>query len=71
MPADPVSAGRKGGRSRSAAKVAAARRNGFQKAYVKPAEAEPIEAADVAATKHNDTAKKFRDALKRLLDEPL
>jgi hypothetical protein len=28
---DPVEAGRKGGQSRSAAKLAAARRNGFQK----------------------------------------
>jgi hypothetical protein len=71
MSSDPVSAGRKGGRSRSAAKLAAAKRNGFQRVYVKPAEAGPIEAADVAATKHNDTAKQFRDALKRLLDEPL
>jgi hypothetical protein len=31
MPADPVEAGRKGGKSRSAAKLAAIRRNGFQK----------------------------------------
>jgi hypothetical protein len=31
MPADPVSAGRKGGQSRSTAKLAAARRNGFQR----------------------------------------
>lgn len=31
MPADPVAAGRKGGKSKSAAKLAAARRNGFQK----------------------------------------
>jgi hypothetical protein len=31
MPADPVSAGRKGGQSRSAKKLAAIRRNGFQK----------------------------------------
>jgi hypothetical protein len=30
MPADPVSAGRKGGQSCSAKKVAAAKRNGFQ-----------------------------------------
>lgn len=30
MPADPVAAGRKGGKSRSAKKLAAARRNGFQ-----------------------------------------
>jgi hypothetical protein len=35
MPADPVAAGRKGGRSRSAKKLAAIRKNGFQK--VKPA----------------------------------
>jgi hypothetical protein len=34
MPADPISAGRKGGQSRSAAKLAAARRNGFQKVTV-------------------------------------
>lgn len=37
MPADPVSAGRKGGqiggKSKSPAKVAAARRNGFQRVY--------------------------------------
>jgi hypothetical protein len=31
MPADPIAAGRKGGQSRSAAKLAAALRNGFQK----------------------------------------
>ena len=31
MPADPSAAGKKGGASRSAAKLAAARRNGFQK----------------------------------------
>ena len=39
MPADPVSAGRKGGQSRSEAKRAAARRNGFQKPG--PANAQP------------------------------
>jgi len=33
MPADPVLAGRKGGKSRSPAKLAACRRNGFQKIY--------------------------------------
>ena len=37
MPSDPVSAGRKGGqiggKSKSPAKVAAARRNGFQRVY--------------------------------------
>lgn len=31
MPANPVEAGRKGGQSRSAKKLAACRRNGFQK----------------------------------------
>jgi hypothetical protein len=31
MPANPVEAGRKGGQSKSAAKLAAAKRNGFQK----------------------------------------
>jgi hypothetical protein len=31
MPADPREAGRKGGLSKSAAKIAAAKRNGFQK----------------------------------------
>lgn len=33
MPANPVEAGKKGGKSRSPAKLAAARRNGFQKFY--------------------------------------
>ena len=39
MPSDPVEAGRKGGKSRSVAKLAAARRNGFQprKVAVEPA----------------------------------
>jgi hypothetical protein len=36
MPADPVSAGRKGGASRSEAKLAACRRNGFQKVKTEP-----------------------------------
>jgi hypothetical protein len=36
MSANPVEAGRKGGQSRSAAKLAAARRNGFQKTNVRP-----------------------------------
>src|SRR5262249_13799591 len=39
MPADPVAAGRKGGQSRSAKKLTACKRNGFQK--VKPTPAEP------------------------------
>ena len=37
MPADPVEAGRKGGRSRSAKKLAAAKRNGFQPRPYDPA----------------------------------
>ena len=36
MASDPVAAGRKGGSSRSAAKLAAARRNGFQKVKPEP-----------------------------------
>jgi hypothetical protein len=40
MPADPISAGRKGGQSKSPAKLAAARRNGFQKPAPAPA---PVE----------------------------
>ena len=48
MPANPVEAGRKGGRSRSAAKLAAARRNGFQKQ--KPqSDTAPIERAPIPA----------------------
>lgn len=41
MPADPVLAGRKGGRSRSQAKLDACRRNGFQR--VKKAENMPTD----------------------------
>jgi hypothetical protein len=43
MPADPVTAGRKGGQSRSAAKLAACKKNGFQKAAPaeQPAQQEP------------------------------
>jgi hypothetical protein len=33
MSADPIAAGRKGGKSRSPRKLAACRRNGFQKIY--------------------------------------
>jgi hypothetical protein len=33
MPANPIEAGRKGGQSKSAKKLAAIRRNGFQKQY--------------------------------------
>jgi hypothetical protein len=36
MSANPVEAGRKGGQSRSEAKLAAARRNGFQKTNAEP-----------------------------------
>jgi len=39
MPADPISAGRKGGQARTPAKAAAARRNGFQRAA--PASQQP------------------------------
>jgi hypothetical protein len=41
MPSDPVAAGKKGGQSRSASKLAACKRNGFQRIYpVKPSESE-------------------------------
>jgi len=43
MPADPVVAGRKGGSSRSAKKIAAARRNGFQRVYPRKEETEKSE----------------------------
>lgn len=51
MPSNPVEAGRKGGkiggRSKSPAKLAAARRNGFQRVYPRPAtEAAPQEPTD-------------------------
>lgn len=49
MPADPVAAGRKGGQSRSAAKLAAIKRNGFQR--VNPAPVPPAAAAPVPRTK--------------------
>jgi hypothetical protein len=39
MPADPVAAGRKGGASKSPAKLAACRKNGFQKVNPAPAPA--------------------------------
>jgi hypothetical protein len=42
MPADPVSAGRKGGRSRSAKKLSACRKNGFQKVNPQPTSLQPI-----------------------------
>ena len=44
MPSDPVAAGRKGGQSRSASKLAACRKNGFQRIYpVKPSEIREIQ----------------------------
>lgn len=46
MPANPIEAGRKGGRSRSAAKLAACKRNGFQKVQ---RETRAIEAEKFAA----------------------
>lgn len=45
MPADPVAAGRKGGQSKSAAKLAACKRNGFQRAEKLP----PVEEMQPAA----------------------
>jgi len=45
MPADPVAAGRKGGSRRTAAQLAAARRNGFQPR----AKTQPTEEAQQAA----------------------
>jgi hypothetical protein len=41
MPANPVEAGRKGGKSKSAAKLAAAKRNGFQKVQQAVLERDP------------------------------
>lgn len=53
MPADPREAGRKGGRSKSPAKLAACRRNGFQKVQREAAPEEkpapPLLVADVLA----------------------
>jgi hypothetical protein len=45
MPANPVEAGRKGGQSRSAKKLAACRRNGFQKVTTQPSNAENLRAS--------------------------
>jgi hypothetical protein len=50
MPSDPVAAGRKGGLSKSPAKLAAAKRNGFQKRDVQheePTDSPEEQAADV------------------------
>ena len=41
MPANPVTAGRKGGQSRSEKKIAACKRNGFQKQQPAPAPVAP------------------------------
>lgn len=44
MPADPIAAGRKGGQSRSPAKLAAIKRNGFQRVKRAPVpEAPPVQ----------------------------
>lgn len=43
MPADPVAAGRKGGTSKSPAKLAACRKNGFQKVNAEPSAPAPGE----------------------------
>jgi hypothetical protein len=40
MPANPVEAGRKGGSSKSPAKQAASRRNGFQRVYPRQEDAQ-------------------------------
>lgn len=52
MPADPVAAGRKGGQSRSEKKLAACRRNGFQKRPA-PVEVSPGKPAPVLVAKPN------------------
>jgi len=51
MASDPITAGRKGGQSRSAAKLAAARKNGFQRRYGAdlPVKAEPLLPAKTTA----------------------
>lgn len=41
MPADPVAAGKKGGASKSAKKLAACKRNGFQRVYPRADEPQP------------------------------
>jgi hypothetical protein len=50
MASNPVEAGRKGGQSRSEAKLAACRRNGFQKQIVKPADENIAEQITTEAT---------------------
>jgi len=50
MPADPVSAGRKGGQSRSPKKLAAAKRNGFQKVKKENSESEQAPAEQAQST---------------------
>jgi hypothetical protein len=42
MPADPVAAGKKGGASRSAKKLEACRRNGFQRVHPRPDEQQAV-----------------------------
>jgi hypothetical protein len=62
MGADPRAAGRKGGLSRSPAKIAAARRNGFQKCGTPEVTTEPTGAAPrkvvlvVASSNHRPPA---------------
>jgi hypothetical protein len=72
MPADPVSAGRKGGSSRSPKKLAASRRNGFQRVYPRSDEIKAVDVVADAATKHDSEAKPSeRDAWDELLAESL
>ena len=44
MPANPVEAGRRGGSSKSPAKQAASRRNGFQRVYPRPDDQQKVNA---------------------------
>jgi hypothetical protein len=55
MPADPREAGRKGGLSRSAKKVAASRRNGFQKVNPAPAPAPAPQIQPVLVAQKTET----------------
>jgi hypothetical protein len=69
MAADPVAAGKKGGASRSPKKLAAARRNGFQRVYPRPDEVNSVDVVADAATKHDSEAKPSEgDAWDELLD---
>jgi hypothetical protein len=72
MAADPVAAGKKGGRSRSAAKLAACRKNGFQRVYPRSDEVKAVDVVADAATKPDSEAKPSeRDPWDELLAESL